>query len=73
MGRAGHVTGFEEMRRTRKILVGRPEGKRQLGSPRSRWEDNIKIDLKDADWIEVSNDTAEWHALVQHGNEPWAA
>jgi hypothetical protein len=41
-------------------LVGRPEGRRPLGRPRRRWEDNIKIDIQDVgkgmDWIELTQD-----------------
>jgi len=37
-------------RRAYRALVGKPEGKRQLGRPRHRWEDNIKIDLQDLGW-----------------------
>jgi hypothetical protein len=43
---AGHVARMEEKRNSCRILVGKPEGKRPLGRTRSRWEDNIKIDLK---------------------------
>ena len=43
---AGHVTGVRERRGTYWVLVGKPEGKRPLGTPRHRWEDNIKMDLK---------------------------
>jgi hypothetical protein len=42
---AGHVTGMREMRNTYKILVERTEGKRPLGRPRRRLEDNIRMDL----------------------------
>jgi hypothetical protein len=48
-------------------LVGKPEGKRPLGRPRSRWEDNIKMDLQDVgcgDWIELAQDRDRWRALV---------
>jgi len=38
---------MKEMRRAHRILVGRPEGKRPLGRPRRRWEDNIRMDLRD--------------------------
>jgi hypothetical protein len=38
---------MQEKRGAYRILVGRPEGKRQLGRPRGRWEDNIKMDLQD--------------------------
>jgi len=44
-------------------LVGRPEGKRQLGRPRRRWEDNIKIDLReivfDVNWIRLAQHRAQ--------------
>ena len=42
---AGHVARMEEGRGVHKVLVGKPEGKRPLGRPRRRWEDNIKMDL----------------------------
>ena len=42
---AGHVARMEEGRGVQKVLVGKPEGKRPLGRPRHRWEDNIKMDL----------------------------
>jgi hypothetical protein len=49
--------------------VGKPEGKRQLGNPRRRWVDNIKIDLREIgwdcmDWIELAQDRGQWRALV---------
>ena len=44
---AGHVARMEEGRGVHKVLVGKPEGKRPLGRPRRRWEDNIKMDLKE--------------------------
>jgi hypothetical protein len=50
------------------ILVGRPEGRRQIGRPRRRWEDNIKMDLQDGDggmnWIELAQDRDRWPAVV---------
>jgi hypothetical protein len=51
------------------ILVGRPEGRRPLGRPRRRWEDNIKMDLRgigfgDVDWIHWTQDRDRWRALV---------
>jgi 3-oxoacyl-ACP reductase-like protein len=51
------------------VLVGKPEGKRPLGRPRHRWEDNIKMDLQEAgcgdmDWIELAQDKDRWQALV---------
>ena len=49
--------------------MGKPEGKRLLGRPRRRWEDNIKIDLQemgfvDMDWIELAQERDRWRALV---------
>ena len=44
---AGHVTCMGEGRVVHKVLVGKPEGKRPLGRPRRRWEDNIKMDLQE--------------------------
>ena len=43
---AGHVARMGERRGVYRVLVGKPEGKRQLGRPRRRWEDNIKIDFQ---------------------------
>jgi hypothetical protein len=45
MGWAGHVARMEEGRGVHRVLVGKPEGKRPLGGPSHRWEDNIKMDL----------------------------
>ena len=58
-----------EGRGVHRVLVGKPEGKRPLGRPRRRWEDNIKIDLREVgggcgDWIELSQDRDRWRALV---------
>jgi len=49
--------------------VGKPEGKRPLGRHRRRWEDNFKMDLREAgcggvDWIELAQDRDRWRALV---------
>ena len=60
---AGHVALMRETRGVYRVLVGKPEGKRQLGRPRLRWENNIKMDLQDVrcgimDWIELSQDRA---------------
>jgi hypothetical protein len=51
------------------VLVGKPEGKRPLGRLRRRWEDNIKMDLKEVscggmDWIELAQDRDRWRALL---------
>jgi hypothetical protein len=66
---AGHVARMREKRRAYKILVGKPEAKRPLGSPRRRWEDNIKIGLRKIgwggiDWIDLAQDRDQWGALV---------
>ena len=66
---AGHVTHMGERRGVYRVLVGKPEGKRPLGRPRHRWEDNIKMDLQKLgcggmDWIELSQDRDRWQALV---------
>jgi hypothetical protein len=50
-------------------LVGRPEGKRQLGRPRREWEDNIKMDLGEtgidgANWVRLAQDRVQWRAFV---------
>jgi hypothetical protein len=52
-----------------RLLVGKPEGKRLLGSPRRRWVDNIRMDLgevgwSDVDWIGLVQDRNRWRALV---------
>jgi hypothetical protein len=52
-----------------RILVGKPEGKRPLGRPRCRWEDNIKMDLQEVvyvgmDWIELAQDVDRGQVLV---------
>jgi hypothetical protein len=47
---AGHVARMGEGRGAYRVLVGRPEGRRPLGRPRCRWEDNIKTDLQEVGW-----------------------
>jgi hypothetical protein len=66
---AGHVARMGEARGTYRILVGRPEGRRPLGRPRRRWEDNIKMDIRevgweDTNWIDLAQDRDRWRALV---------
>jgi hypothetical protein len=51
------------------LLVGRPEGKNPLGRPRRRWEENIKMDLREividgANWIRLAQDRVQWWAFV---------
>ena len=65
----GHVERMGERRGVYRVLVGKPEGKRPLGRPRRRWEDNIKVHLEqvrcgDTDWIELAQDRDRWRALV---------
>jgi hypothetical protein len=52
-----------------KVLVGKPEGKRSPGRPRSRWEDGIRMDLREiglggVDWIRLTQDRDRWQAVV---------
>ena len=66
---AGHVERMLEERGVHRVLVGKPEGKRPLGRPRRRWEDNIKMDLQEVecggmDWIELAQDRDRWRGLV---------
>jgi hypothetical protein len=66
---AGHVARMGEGRGIYRVLVGRPEGKRPLGRPRRRWEDNIKMYLTErgidgAKWIQVAQDRIQWRAFV---------
>jgi len=66
---AGHVACLGERKGVYKVLVGKPEEKRQLGRPRRRWEDNMKMDLQEVgcggmDWIELAQDRDKWRALV---------
>ena len=64
-----HVPRMGERRGVYRILVGKPEGRRPLGRPRHRWEDNIKLDLQEVgcggmDWIELAQNRVRWQALV---------
>ena len=65
----GKGNGLEDGRDVRKVLVGRPEGKRPLGRSRRRWEENIKMDLEEVgrgcvDWMELAQDRDNWRELV---------
>ena len=75
---AGHVACMEEGRGVHKVLVGKPEGKRPLGRPRCRWEDNIKMDLQEVgrgcgDWMELAQDRDRWQALVSTVTNFWVS
>jgi hypothetical protein len=66
---AGHVARMGEKRNAYRILVGKPEGRRALGRPRRRWEDNVRMDLREIgcggmDWIDLAQDRDRWRALV---------
>jgi hypothetical protein len=81
MGWAGHAARMEdeeeekeevveeEEKNAYKILMGKPDRKRALGRPRRRWEDNIKMDLRETgwssmDWIHLAQDMDQWRALM---------
>jgi hypothetical protein len=60
---------MEEERGVYRVLLGRLECKRPLGRPRRRWEDNIKMDLREtgidgANWIQLAQNTVQWRAFV---------
>jgi hypothetical protein len=66
---AGQVARMGEGRGVYRVLVGRPEGKRPPGRPRFRWENNIKLDLREigidgANWIRLAQDRVQWRACV---------
>jgi hypothetical protein len=65
----GHVARMGEGKCVYRGLVGRTESKRPLGRPRRRWEDNIKLDLREiridgAKWIRLAQDSVRWRAFV---------
>jgi hypothetical protein len=65
----GHVARMGERRGAYRGLVGKPDGRRPFGRPRRRWEDNIKMDLREVgwggmDWINLAQDRDRWRALV---------
>jgi hypothetical protein len=66
----GHVARMGEGRSFYRLLVGRFEGKRPLGRPRRRWDDNIKMDLTEigiegANWIRLAQDRVQWRLFVK--------
>jgi hypothetical protein len=66
---AGHIARTGEGRAVDRVLVVIPEGKRPLGRPRCRWEDNIRMDVQEVgcgcvDWIGLAQDRDRWRALV---------
>jgi hypothetical protein len=67
--RAEYAARMGEGRGVYRVLNGNPEGKRPLGRPRRRWEDNIKLDLREigidgANWIRLARDRVQWWAFV---------
>jgi hypothetical protein len=66
---AGHVARMGERRGANRALLGKPEGSRPLERPRRRWEDNIKMDLREVgcggvDWVDLAQDRDRWRAVV---------
>ena len=66
---ACHVAGIEEGRTAFKILTGKPTGKRPLRRPRNRWENNIRMGLKEIgvntkNWVDSAQDRDYWRTLV---------
>ena len=63
----GACSTYGERRGVYRVLVGKPEGKRPLGKPRRRWEDNIKMGLQEVrcggmDWIELAQNRYSWRS-----------
>ena len=61
---------MEQSRNAYRVLAGKPEGKRPFGRPRRRWEDNIKMDLREVgcdpgEWIDLAEDRDQWRACVR--------
>ena len=79
---AGHVGRMEKGRSAFKILTGKPTGKRPLGRPRRRWEDNIRMDLEEIginteNWVDSAQDRNYWRAFVNAAlnlgfHKPWS-
>jgi hypothetical protein len=72
----GHVARMGEGRGVYRVLVGRPGGKRPLGRPRRRWDDNIKMDLREigidgANWIQLTQDRVQCRACVNTVMDLW--
>ena len=72
----GACSAWGEGRGVYMVLVEKPEGKRPLGRPIRRWEDNIKMDLREVvcggmDWIDLAQDRDRWRALVNTVRNLW--
>ena len=75
---AGHVARMGKRRGVYRVLVGKPEGKRLLGRPTRRWEDNIKMDFREIgcvgmDWIELAQDRDRWQTVVNAVMNLWVS
>ena len=73
---AGHVVRMEEDRSAFKMLTGKPKGKRFLGRPRHRWEDNIRMELEEmginaGNWFDSAQGKDYWRALVKSALNLW--
>jgi hypothetical protein len=73
---AGHVARMGEGRNMYRVLVGKPERKSPLGRPRRRWEDGIKMDLREigwggVEWIQLAQDRDRWRAVVNAVMNLW--
>jgi hypothetical protein len=65
----GYLASTEEKTNVYRVLVGKPEGKTQLGRPRHTWEDNNEVDLREirwccTEWINLFQDGDQWRALA---------
>ena len=74
MSSAGHVARMGEKRGVYSVLVGKPEGKKPLGRPRRRWDENIRMDLQEVgcrviDWIELAEDRGQVASTFECGNK----
>ena len=79
---AYYLGRMEEGRSAFKILIGKPRGKKHLGTPRHRWEDNVRMDIKEIgistrNWVDSVQDKDYWrvlvHACCTSGiNKPWS-
>jgi hypothetical protein len=65
----GHMAHMGEVRGVYRVLVGKPKGKRLLGRPRCRWEDNIKLDFREVwingvKWMRLAQERVQWQSFV---------
>ena len=73
---AGHVAHTGASKGANRVLVGKPEERRSLRKPRSRWADNIKTDLQEVEWesmdrIYLAQDSHRWRAIENAVKNPW--